>query len=87
MQKPRGKKTNEQIIATLKTEKEELESSLNKEKLQTLQLKEELTEAETRNTDIYKVITGFILEFALVGAFMVYLDSCASLTTCTHLFS
>ncbi|GMI79330.1 acyl-CoA binding protein 4 [Hibiscus trionum] len=52
--KSKGEETSEHIIATLKAEKEELESSLNKEKLQSLQLKEELTEAETRNTDLYK---------------------------------
>ncbi|KZV47323.1 acyl-CoA-binding domain-containing protein 4-like [Dorcoceras hygrometricum] len=41
-------------LSSLKAEKEELESSLAKEKLQALQLKKELTEAETRNTDLYK---------------------------------
>nr|KJB45282.1 hypothetical protein B456_007G298800 [Gossypium raimondii] len=56
MQKSKGEETSELIIATLKAEKEELESSLNKEKLQSLQLKEELTQAETRNTDLYKVL-------------------------------
>nr|KJB45283.1 hypothetical protein B456_007G298800 [Gossypium raimondii] len=54
--KSKGEETSELIIATLKAEKEELESSLNKEKLQSLQLKEELTQAETRNTDLYKVL-------------------------------
>ncbi|KAK8633636.1 hypothetical protein V6N13_014479 [Hibiscus sabdariffa] len=52
--KSKGEEASERSIATLKAEKEELESSLNKEKLQSLQLKEELTEAETRNTDLYK---------------------------------
>ncbi|KAK3041978.1 hypothetical protein RJ639_002286 [Escallonia herrerae] len=46
--------TGGRLIAALKAEKEELESSLSKEKLQSLQLKQELTEAETRNTDLYK---------------------------------
>lgn len=46
--------TTEHLIATLKAEKEELESSLSKEKLQSIQLKEDLTEAESRNTDLYK---------------------------------
>ncbi|EOA30036.1 hypothetical protein CARUB_v10013146mg [Capsella rubella] len=45
---------NESIITTLKSEKEELEVSLNKEKMQTLQLRQELGEAESRNTDLYK---------------------------------
>ncbi|RZB87378.1 Acyl-CoA-binding domain-containing protein 4 [Glycine soja] len=35
-------------------EKEELKSSLHKDKLQTLQLKQELSEAETRNSDLCK---------------------------------
>ncbi|PIN23946.1 Kelch repeat-containing protein [Handroanthus impetiginosus] len=50
----KAEETNESILAALKTEKEELESSLTKEKMQTLKLKQELTEAETRNTDLYK---------------------------------
>lgn len=45
--------TSERAIAALKAEKEELESSLNEEKLQGLQLKQELAEAESRNTDLY----------------------------------
>ena len=57
MQKSKGAETSDRIIATLKAEKEELESSLNKEKLQSLQLKQELAEAETRTTDLYKVIS------------------------------
>lgn len=44
-------------IAVLKAEKDELESSLSKEKLNTLQLKQELAEAETRNSDLSKVTT------------------------------
>ncbi|CAH9073741.1 unnamed protein product [Cuscuta epithymum] len=45
---------NEHVLSALKLEKEELESSLNKEKMQTLQLKQELADAETRHTDLYK---------------------------------
>ncbi|XP_075511055.1 acyl-CoA-binding domain-containing protein 4-like [Primulina tabacum] len=41
-------------LSSLEAEKEELESSLAKEKLQALQLKTELTKIETRNTDLYK---------------------------------
>ncbi|OMP03319.1 Acyl-CoA-binding protein, ACBP [Corchorus olitorius] len=52
--KPKGEETRELHMAKLKSEKEELEFSLNKEKLLTLQLKQELAEAETRNTDLYK---------------------------------
>ena len=57
MQKSRGEGTREHHLAALKAEREELLSSLSKEKLQTLHLKQELTDAETRNTDLYKVIT------------------------------
>lgn len=46
--------TNDRLLAALKAEKEELESLLNKEKMQTLNLKQELTEADTRNTALYK---------------------------------
>ncbi|KAJ1387421.1 Kelch-type beta propeller [Sesbania bispinosa] len=42
------------LIAVLKAEKDELESSLSKEKLHALQLKQELAEAETRNSDLSK---------------------------------
>ncbi|KAK2632009.1 hypothetical protein EUGRSUZ_L02127 [Eucalyptus grandis] len=52
--KSRNGGTAEHLLATLKAEKEELESSLNKEKL-SLQLRQEISEAETRNTDLYKV--------------------------------
>ncbi|CAH2044533.1 unnamed protein product [Thlaspi arvense] len=45
---------SERIITALKSEKEEVEVSLSKEKIQTLQLKEELAEIETRNTELYK---------------------------------
>ncbi|XP_065852766.1 acyl-CoA-binding domain-containing protein 4-like [Euphorbia lathyris] len=53
-QKSKGELSSGHLLTTLKTEKEELESLLGKEKLQTLQLKQELTEAETCNTDLYK---------------------------------
>ncbi|KAJ9131421.1 hypothetical protein P3X46_035081 [Hevea brasiliensis] len=52
--KSKGEVSSEHLIATLNSEKEELESSLSKEKSQTIQLKQELAEAETRNTDLYK---------------------------------
>ncbi|KAE8660219.1 Acyl-CoA-binding domain-containing protein 5 [Hibiscus syriacus] len=52
--KSKGEETSERTIETLKAEKEALEASLDKEKLQSIQLKEELTEAEARNTDLYK---------------------------------
>ncbi|XVF41893.1 hypothetical protein PTKIN_Ptkin01aG0316900 [Pterospermum kingtungense] len=52
--KSKGEENSERILATLKAEKEELESLLNKEKLQSLQLKQELAEAEARNSDLHK---------------------------------
>ncbi|CAL0311220.1 unnamed protein product [Lupinus luteus] len=42
------------LISVMKAEIEELESTLSKEKLQTLQLKQERAEAESRNSDLYK---------------------------------
>ncbi|KAG6586255.1 Acyl-CoA-binding domain-containing protein 4, partial [Cucurbita argyrosperma subsp. sororia] len=43
-----------ELVATLKAQKEELESSLSKEKIHFLQLKQELADAENRNTELYK---------------------------------
>ncbi|GJU28192.1 acyl-CoA-binding domain-containing protein 4-like protein isoform X1 [Tanacetum coccineum] len=45
---------SEHSIAALKVEKEELELALSNEKAQSLQLKQELIEAESKNTDLYK---------------------------------
>ncbi|KAJ8443548.1 hypothetical protein Cgig2_017031 [Carnegiea gigantea] len=50
----RSELSGDRLIATLKKEKEELDSELNKERLQNQQLKKELAEAETRNTDLYQ---------------------------------
>lgn len=47
---------SERSLAALKAEKEELESALNNEKSQSLQLKQELIEAEAKNADLYKVM-------------------------------
>jgi len=47
IEKPKG-----DIISVLKADKEDLESSLNKEKQHALQFNQELTEAESRNTDL-----------------------------------
>lgn len=72
MQKFEGEETTEHIIATLKVEKEELESSLNKEKLQSLQLQLELAEAKAQNSDLHKVISlgvtmgGYVVLFSVV---------------------
>ncbi|GFQ07146.1 acyl-coa-binding domain-containing protein 4 [Phtheirospermum japonicum] len=51
---PKVEETNDRLLAALKAEKEQLESSLTTEKMQTLKLKQELMDAETRNTDLYK---------------------------------
>ncbi|XP_024007647.1 acyl-CoA-binding domain-containing protein 5 isoform X2 [Eutrema salsugineum] len=56
---------SERIITTLKSEKEELEASLSKEKIQTLQLKEELAETETRNTELYKELQSVRSQLAV----------------------
>lgn len=55
MQKSKGEKNGEHLLASLRAEKEELESSLGKEKTQSMQLKQDLSDAETRNTELYKV--------------------------------
>ncbi|XP_004494607.1 acyl-CoA-binding domain-containing protein 4 isoform X2 [Cicer arietinum] len=47
-------KSKGDLLSVLKAEKEELESSLSKEKLHTLQLKQELADAESSNSDLYK---------------------------------
>ncbi|XP_022150763.1 acyl-CoA-binding domain-containing protein 4 isoform X2 [Momordica charantia] len=50
----KSEQTKEHLVATLKAEKEELESSLSKEKIHSLQLKQELADAENRSTELYK---------------------------------
>ncbi|URD91165.1 Acyl CoA binding protein [Musa troglodytarum] len=50
----RNEETIERIVESLKAEKEELESTFNKEQLQNLQIKQELAEAESRNTELTK---------------------------------
>ncbi|XP_062144005.1 acyl-CoA-binding domain-containing protein 4 [Alnus glutinosa] len=52
--KSKGEQSNIHLVATLKAEKEELESLLSKEKMHSIQLKQELSEAENRNTEVYK---------------------------------
>jgi chromosome segregation ATPase len=52
--KNRNDEANEQLLAALKAEKEELEATLSREGLQTVQLKEEITEAEARNAELTK---------------------------------
>ncbi|KAM3704829.1 hypothetical protein ACJW31_03G035600 [Castanea mollissima] len=52
--KSNGEQSNIHLVATLKSEKEELESLLSKENMHSLQLKQELSEAENRNTELYK---------------------------------
>ncbi|KAG5084335.1 hypothetical protein JHK84_054373 [Glycine max] len=47
-------KSKGDIVSVLKAEKEELESSLVKEKHHALQLKQDLAEAESCNSDLYK---------------------------------
>lgn len=51
----RSEETNERIVGALNAEKDELEAALNREQIQTLELKQQLAEAETRNMDLTKV--------------------------------
>ncbi|CAN0897140.1 Acyl-CoA-binding domain-containing protein 4 [Linum grandiflorum] len=46
--------SKEQLLANLKAEKQELESSLTKEQIQCGELKQELSEAETRTAELHK---------------------------------
>ncbi|XP_058076208.1 acyl-CoA-binding domain-containing protein 4-like isoform X2 [Magnolia sinica] len=50
----KSEETSERLLVALKAEKEELEAALTKEQLQSLQLKQELAEAGTRNADLTK---------------------------------
>uniref|UniRef100_A0A0E0P3K6 ACB domain-containing protein n=1 Tax=Oryza rufipogon TaxID=4529 RepID=A0A0E0P3K6_ORYRU len=43
-----------ELLVALKAEKEELEAALNREQVQTIQLKEEIAEAEARNAELTK---------------------------------
>ncbi|KAK8520218.1 hypothetical protein V6N12_004176 [Hibiscus sabdariffa] len=52
--KSKGGRTSEHILAMLKAEMEELESSLHNEQVLYVQLKHELADTEARNTDMYK---------------------------------
>lgn len=58
--------TSELLITSVNVEKNELALSLNKEKLQTLQLKQELVDAETRNADLYKVFFFFLINVIIL---------------------
>jgi hypothetical protein len=50
----RNDETSEKLLEALKAEKEELEATLNREQLQTVRLKEEIIQAETRNAELTK---------------------------------
>ncbi|KAI4295173.1 hypothetical protein MLD38_040553 [Melastoma candidum] len=54
MKRPTGMGSGKDILAILTAEKEEVESMLNKEKLASVQLKQELSQVESRNGDLYK---------------------------------
>lgn len=79
-------KTNEHLIASLRAEKDELESSLSKEKSHTLQLKQDLAEAETRSTDLYKVIIN-TYRYLQFGFFLDYIVTFYLLLEQLYLFS
>ncbi|PWZ21908.1 Acyl-CoA-binding domain-containing protein 4 [Zea mays] len=50
----RNDEASEQLLADLKAQKEELEATLSREQLQTVQLKEDIARAETRNAELTK---------------------------------
>jgi len=54
LQKNNSDEASEQLLAALKAEKEELEALLNREQLQSVQLKEEIAHAENRNVELTK---------------------------------
>jgi hypothetical protein len=54
IQQNRNDETSEKLLEALKAEKEELEATLSREQLQTVQLKEEIVQAETRNAELTK---------------------------------
>ncbi|XP_074312254.1 acyl-CoA-binding domain-containing protein 4-like isoform X1 [Silene latifolia] len=53
-QKTKTQQSGDGHVAVLKKEKEDLDSELSREKLQNLQLKQELAEAEGRSADLHK---------------------------------
>jgi septal ring factor EnvC (AmiA/AmiB activator) len=53
-QNNRNDEASEQLLADLKAQKEELEATLSREQLQTVQLKEDIARAETRNAELTK---------------------------------
>ena len=69
-QNNRNDEASEQLLADLKAQKEELEATLSREQLQTVQLKEDIAQAETRNAELTKVshlsLTLFLLVFFLI---------------------
>ncbi|ONM11177.1 Acyl-CoA binding protein [Zea mays] len=64
----RNDEASEQLVADLKAQKEELEATINREQLQTVQLKEDIAQAETRNAELTKAssLTLFLLELQAV---------------------
>ncbi|KAJ4751686.1 Acyl-CoA binding protein [Rhynchospora pubera] len=60
----RREESNESIVGALKAEKEELEAALNREQIQSLELKQQLVEAETRNTDLTKELQSIRSQLA-----------------------
>ena len=70
-QKNRNDEANEQLLAALKAEKDELEATLNREGLQTVQLKEEITEADGRNVELTKTCLLCYLHVAFPYGFVV----------------
>lgn len=68
MQNISSEETSEQLIASLKSEKEELEAALTKEQVYSVQLKQEVAGAETQNTDLTKASMISFLYNLLISA-------------------
>lgn len=66
LQRAKGYEDTKYLLDTLKAEKEELESMLGKEKLLSLQLKQELSDAENRHSDLYKVIMFMLVQLSVI---------------------
>ncbi|KAJ0976248.1 hypothetical protein J5N97_018213 [Dioscorea zingiberensis] len=62
----------QQLVVTLKAEKEELEASLAKQQVQNVQLKQELSEAESRNIGPTKA-SSITIRFLFFFSFIYYL--------------
>lgn len=73
-QNVRIEETSERVVAALKTEKEELEATLNREQVHGLQLKKGLEEAEARNRELTK---ASVCLSSTLTSLLYYMHACA----------